>query len=349
MMGGLEFGKVVLASFLARYWKKLSFLFRIYFSVALLILILITSGGIFGYLSDGYQKTKGSYDVNEKEVVFIKQKIDLFTKQKETIDKRISSLTDSRVGQERRLDSLYSRRQNSTAKSVESYIAKSNSQLDDLTKQSSVLGDSISKYSLTQLNKETQNATGELGPLKYLATIFNTDMDTIVKWFIFMLIFVFDPLAVLLFVSLNIIIKNETEGDLQDRVPSDIKGKFKTILNDILPKRNKKEETQIEDDVVQNIEPEIIKENIEEKDTILEIEKNNISDSENITETIVEKEPLKEEPLKEEPLKEEPLKEEIKEEIKEPEISKQHEFYHDDSVDGFHTANFSIERVHGKK
>ena len=197
---------------MARYWQKLNYLFRFYFILALVVLISITSGGIFGYLSDGYQKTKGTYDVSEKEVVFLTSKIDMFTAQKKQVDDRINSISASRKGQEARLDSLYSRKQVSSAKGVESYIQKSSKDIEDLTNKSNVYGDSLSKYSMMKLEKENKNATGELGPLKYLAKIFNTDMDTIVKYFIMMLIFVFDPLAILLFVSLNIIIKNESEG-----------------------------------------------------------------------------------------------------------------------------------------
>lgn len=210
MMGGLEFGKVIIASFMARSWNKLNYLFRIYFITALLILIGITSGGIFGYLSDSYQKTKSQYDISSKEIEFIDNKINLFNSEKQMIDNRIDQISQSRRGQETRLDSLYSRNYLTSAKRVEEYITKSTNDINSLMLKSNALSDSISTYSNIKLEKENAISTGELGPLKYLSTIFDTDMDTIVKYFIFMLIFVFDPLAILLFVSLNVIIKNES-------------------------------------------------------------------------------------------------------------------------------------------
>lgn len=209
MMGVLEFGKIVVASFLARFWEDLSKILKSYFMAALFILILITSGGIFGYLSDAYQKTKGDYTVTEKQVSLIDTKVKLFQSEKDRYQNRIDALNTSRIGQESRLDFLYSRGQTASARRVESLIASSDKELADLTKKLSAVNDSIGAYETTKVEKESVNITGELGPLKYIAGIFDTDMDTVVKYFIFMLIFVFDPLAVLLFVSLNIIIKKE--------------------------------------------------------------------------------------------------------------------------------------------
>jgi hypothetical protein len=279
MMSGLEFGKVIVASFMARYWKKLNYLFRFYFILALMILITITSSGIFGYLSDGYQKTKGTYDVSEKEVVFLNQKIDMFTAQKKLVDDRINQIVSSRKGQEARLDSLYARKQVSSAKSVESYVQKANKDADDLTIKSNAYADSLSKYSMIKLEKENKNATGELGPLKYLAKIFGTDMDIIVKYFIFMLIFVFDPLAILLFVSLNVIIKNEHEN-LPDVIPNDEEGIFSKVGKKIFEKiksNNKKNPLGEPTPTNDSIEPVAgdhdvtkLKENsIEDKDVII--------------------------------------------------------------------------------
>lgn len=346
MMSGLEFGKVVLASFLARYWKKVSIILRTYFVMALIILIAITSAGIFGFLSDGYQKTKGTYDVTEKEIVFIKQKIELFTKQKNAVDNRISSLSNARTGQESRLDSLYRRGQTTTAKNVEKYIAINNSELNELSIKSNVLSDSISKYTLNQLSKETSTSTGELGPLKYLASIFNTDMDSIVKWFIFMLIFVFDPLAVLLFVSLNVIMKNEQEGRLLEIPKPDkisIANKAKNLIEKFKKKRPAAEIIKIEESPV--IE-EIITEEVP-TDT-LKIEEPSIENP-IITEVEYTNLPIPTETISENI----PIAKEIIPEVKETlDLEKEHKFYHGDEepkVEGFHTSNFSIERVHGKK
>ena len=75
MMGVLEFAKIVIASLLSRYWNRLTpKVLRYYFLFATFVLIVITSAGIFGYLSDAYQKTKGDYTVVENQVSLLNQK-----------------------------------------------------------------------------------------------------------------------------------------------------------------------------------------------------------------------------------------------------------------------------------
>ena len=55
MAGSLEFGKLVAASFLFRYWKRTSGLLKTYLTIGVVVLVFITSAGIFGYLSNAYQ------------------------------------------------------------------------------------------------------------------------------------------------------------------------------------------------------------------------------------------------------------------------------------------------------
>ena len=201
MMGVLEFGKIVVASFLARFWEDLSKVFKTYFSISIIILVLITSAGIFGYLSDAYQKTKGNYDVISNDIQLYDKKIKLFSDERDR-------LTIQLKNQDNRLNTLYSD-QNSLNRRIDNRIKNTESTYSTINKKLSATNDSISFYETSKVQKESLVSTGELGPLKYMSNIFNADMDTIVKYFIFMLIFVFDPLAVLLFISLNVIIKKE--------------------------------------------------------------------------------------------------------------------------------------------
>ncbi len=232
MMGALEFAKIVVASFLARYWSVVSKILRTYFTIALIVLILVTSGGIFGYLSDAYQKTKGDYTLVEKNIELIDTKIKLFTSEKDRYQNRLDALIKIKSGQEARLDSLYSRGQINVAKRVEAQITASDNEVVELTKKLNMVNDSISVYETKKVEKESVNITGELGPLKYIAGIFDTDMDTVVKYFIFLLIFVFDPLAVLLFVSLNTLIRKDYLENTDETVKE--KEKNPTTVSDIV-------------------------------------------------------------------------------------------------------------------
>jgi len=209
MAGSLEAGKIVIASILYRYWTVMSKLMKSYMVVALLALMLITSAGIFGYLSDAYQKTKSNYDVVDKEIQLLDSKKKLFQQEYDRYNLRLSDLIGNRTGQETRLDSLYSRGQITSAKRVEESIKKQDEQIADLNVKILSTSDSLSAVETRMIEKQTINASGELGPLLYLSVAFNTDMDTVVKWFILILIFVFDPLAVILIVAANMIYINK--------------------------------------------------------------------------------------------------------------------------------------------
>lgn len=207
MMGALEFAKIVVASFLARYWTAVSRVLRGYFIASLVILILITSGGIFGYLSDAYQQTKGDYSIVEKQTSILESKKNMFSERKERLQADRQLELKAKNSNQTRADSLSSRGQNITR--TRGDIKQNDVRIVAIEKQIGAAEDSIGSYDLKIVELESQNIKGELGPLKYIAGIFNTDMDTVVKYFIFLLIFVFDPLAVLLFVSLNMIIRKE--------------------------------------------------------------------------------------------------------------------------------------------
>lgn len=209
MAGSLETGKIVISSILYRYWKIMNRVIKTYMIAALLVLMLITSAGIFGYLSEAYQKTKSGYDVVGKEVELLTSKKQLFQNEYDRYQKRLNDLTNIRVGQETRLDSLYSRGQTSTARRIETDIKRQDLEIADLNSKLLVVSDSLSSIETKLVEKQSTIITGDLGPLQYVAKAFGTDMDTTVKFFILILIFVFDPLAVTLIVAANMIYINK--------------------------------------------------------------------------------------------------------------------------------------------
>lgn len=209
MAGALETGKIIISSILYRYWGIMNRYIKSYMLVALLVLMIITSAGIFGYLSEAYQKTKSGYDIAGKEVELLTSKKQLFQNEYDRYEKRLNTLTDIRSGQETRLDSLYSRGQTTSARRIETSIKNQDVEIANLNKQLLLMSDSISAIETKILERQTTIIGGDLGPLQYVATAFNTDMDTVVKFFILILIFVFDPLAVTLIVAANMIFVNK--------------------------------------------------------------------------------------------------------------------------------------------
>ena len=210
MATGLEVAKIITTTALHRYWNKTSGLLKMYLAISVAVLMLITSAGIYGFLSNAYQKTANKLEIQNGQVLVLTGKKDLFQKNvddnQKIIDqknKRIDQLSELRRNQETRLDAAANNRGKNSAradiKSSNDEIQKLTNDIDALNLKNSSLSDSISKYntSVLELNANSEVA-GEVGPLKYISELTGTPMAKVVNVLILLLIFVFDPLAVAL-------------------------------------------------------------------------------------------------------------------------------------------------------
>jgi hypothetical protein len=231
MASALELGKIVITSFLYRYWKSLGKYIKIYLSISLVVLMIITSAGIFGYLSDSYQKTKVKYSSVLSEIKILETKKDFFLEEKLRYENRINILVEIRTSQEDRLSDVYLKNATTSAKRIESIIKETDSNINKLNHNIISLNDSISKVDIDINKKESNNSSGELGPLVYISNAFDTDMDTVVKFFILLLIFVFDPLAVCLIIAANIVYFNDS--DISSNLLFELLKKKKNTTKDI--------------------------------------------------------------------------------------------------------------------
>ena len=192
MAGSLEFGKLVAASFLYRFWDKINPLHRTYMTIATVILVLITSAGIFGFLSNAYQGATVGFEKESTALIYkedrLEQLIDDKKFLKEEMEAAISELPENYRTAKRKLR--------------EEYQPKINKINDDMINLKGEIGD---------LKIQLVETGVEVGPAIYLARVFDTDVDTVVKFFIFVLIFVFDPMAVLFVISYNVALLNEDE------------------------------------------------------------------------------------------------------------------------------------------
>ena len=203
MAGALEVAKLVVASLLYQYWDTINKLLRAYFVIATFTLMVITSGGIYGYLSGAYQETATQSEFLDKQVAIIDQKRTRFIEQRDDLKITVKELTtalsnptmiqyvDKESGQ---LVTTTSSRQR---KLLESRLNASKIDLNIVT-------DSISALDIRVLDTQIGNESArELGPLKYMATLTGQPMATIVNWFMMLIIFVFDPLAIAMVVAAN--------------------------------------------------------------------------------------------------------------------------------------------------
>lgn len=208
MASVLELGKVITASFLYRNWNNISKIFKYYLILMMLVLMLITSAGIFGYLSEAYQTTKGDYTLIENKISVLESKREIFVNRKNRLNDDKVSEIKTKESNRFRADSLTARGQSITRTRQD--IKDSEQKITELENYIRSTEDSIGYYDSKIIDQKSFNIKGDLGPLSYIANIFNTNMDNIVKIFIFLLIFVFDPLAVSLIVAANISFKNYT-------------------------------------------------------------------------------------------------------------------------------------------
>lgn len=223
MASALEMAKLVTASFLHRYWKTLKLAMKTYLIAGVITVMIITSLGIYGFLSNAYSTTSGKLENIDGQIKMVEQKkailnseISRIQENKNLKSDRIKSLVDLRSKQETRVDSLYNRRQVASAKRVESQIEQAtkeitvtNIEVDTLNNQMQRKYNEVSTLDMDVLNLKSSDVNGEVGPLKYIAKLTGKDMDSVVNFFILLLIFVFDPLAVSLVIATNISIERE--------------------------------------------------------------------------------------------------------------------------------------------
>lgn len=215
MASSLEVAKLVVASLLYQYWKKVGWALRFYLTLALLILMAITSAGIYGYLSSGYQDTANKSGVVDKEIALIDNKIKLKTEDKtftaeqlqqtkQSISQLRSALGNNNQTYKDKNGNIMVTSSSANRKAYEKQLEYALKDEEKLSNKINTLDSTIAVLSEQKLEKESNaELAGELGPLKYIAKLTGYPMDKIINWFLLIIIFVFDPLAIALVIAAN--------------------------------------------------------------------------------------------------------------------------------------------------
>jgi hypothetical protein len=208
MAASLEVSKLVIASLLYQYWDKLNKILRVYLTIAAAVLILITSAGIYGYLSSAYQKTADQTSIVDSKVASLETKKKLYENTRSGILQEKQSLSELKGSLSKGTTTQYTdkkgnlvvRSNNASIKQIEN-ASKSD---EKLSSKLDIVNDSIFALETKILEVKTNaTATSELGPLKYLSALTGVAMDRIINWYILVIIFVFDPLAIALVIAAN--------------------------------------------------------------------------------------------------------------------------------------------------
>jgi hypothetical protein len=221
MAGSLEVAKLVIASLLYQYWTELNKFLRTYLTIAAFVLILITSAGIYGFLSSAYQETANRAGIVDQKILALETKKKLYEGTREGIYKEKESLSGLKESLSKgsttqftdRKGNLVVRSNNASIKQIES-ASKSD---EKLSGKLDAVNDSIFSLENKILEVKTSSTvSSELGPLKYLSGLTGQPMDKIINWFLLVIIFVFDPLAIALVIAANFAFGRKEQQELTE-------------------------------------------------------------------------------------------------------------------------------------
>jgi preprotein translocase subunit SecF len=185
----LELAKMVSASFLHRNWTSMHFIMKFYMSAAVGILMLITSMGIFGYLSFAFQSTSAELKNTMTRIEYIESEGKKVQSELDRLQKTIDEVPENRVS--RRLD---------LQKELEP-------RFQALQRQSIEVQMKMRTESLKKLSYQM-----EIGPIIFVAEMFGANTDKVATWLIILFVIVFDPLAVCLVLATSFAIKQRERG-----------------------------------------------------------------------------------------------------------------------------------------
>ena len=198
MAGSLEFSKLVVATFLYKYWNSIVIGLRYYLLLGVFILVAITSAGIFGFLSNAYQGATIEFEKQSTVLLYKGEQLTQLQEDKaflkQEMNAAIAELPDNYITAKRQLRAEYNPK-----------VLEINDEMLAI------------KQEIGELKTKIVDTGVDVGPAIYLARAFNTDIDTVVKFFILILIFVFDPLAVSLVIAANIAFEKAMENTKEPR------------------------------------------------------------------------------------------------------------------------------------
>ncbi len=203
MAGALGLGKLVTTSYLYRFWNKIGKI-RYYYLIGIIILMLFTSSGIVGYLTASYQESAVKLEQMNTRIELFQEEYSRLTEDKTimlTDKQRIQKNMDEELaGLTMEFKSRYydSKVRGRVVERYQPLISLKDSAISIMNIKMLDVQSKISeaKLGILDLGKE-------IGPIMYIAKMFDTNIDEVVKWFIFLIIFVFDPLAIALVIAYN--------------------------------------------------------------------------------------------------------------------------------------------------
>ena len=254
MAASLEIAKLVIASLLYQYRKTLPKFLKWYLSMACFVLILITSMGIYGFLSAAYQETAAKAGNVDSQIALIETKRDnikeqlfVYNEEKSSINEAVTSLrnglSNNKIQYTDTLGNVITTTSRATRNALEKQLDQAIDRQTKINDKVDILNEKLFNYETEIVSVSMSNeVAGELGPLKYLSGLTGIPMDEIINYLLLTIIFVFDPLAIALVIAANFAF-----AQLQPVTRENLYGEEVEVEEDIKPTFEIEEEDILED------------------------------------------------------------------------------------------------------
>lgn len=243
----LELSKIAIATYLHDNWKETYGGLKIYMTIALITLSIITSLGIYGLLSTGFSSNIAKLEINNKKIKNIEVKKERFEEikkehqtEKSVLDKDITNLRNALSTNtttqsiDRTSGQVITRANTGNRRAFEDQLKVAQQNRDILSKKIESLNDSITKLDIDVLNLESEEISGnELGTIKYMSELLDWDIKKTANLFILILIFVFDPLAITLVIATNQAFKGKRKEQDTPQVTPQVEEETHQVEEDI--------------------------------------------------------------------------------------------------------------------
>ena len=226
MAGSLEFAKLVAATYLKQTWDEIKGFNKWYLTISVGILMMITSAGIFGYLSNAFQAQSLQLQQVDREVLVYTTKIEQNTAQITQLNTQLGQLssTQSTILEKGKVNSRLLR----SIDSKDKQVSQINKKIADLQDQNAKNNDKINEIKIANLDLEK-----EVGGFRFIAEAFGMELKNVVKFFIFLIVIVFDPLAIALIIAFNGLIGKKKDILEKNHQINEDSGKNSPNLSDL--------------------------------------------------------------------------------------------------------------------
>lgn len=203
MASALELAKVVTATYLKQQWNSIKGFNKWYLAVSVFVLMLITSVGIFGYLSNAFQQQNLKLIGIDREIGLFKTKIKQNDSEIERYNIQLSNQQTIRNSQEQNISKLVERSESTNR--LTQMVRNSDKEISAISEKINLLSEENNKnlQKINEVKNSNIETEREVGGFRFVADVFGINLNDVVKYFILLIVIVFDPLAIALIIAFN--------------------------------------------------------------------------------------------------------------------------------------------------